>query len=95
MDEDARANVSFLLRCWVCHNRFLAPQKDSAVLFAPGVPCVNRGKRYDNDVAVYLAAIVVDRRSGVDTLEEQLQEAIDLLPVDEKPLAEFLIDLLS
>ena len=32
---------------------------------------------------------------GWDTLEEQLQGAIDLLPVDEKPLTEFLIELLS
>ena len=32
---------------------------------------------------------------GWNTLEEQLQEAVDLLPVDEKPLAEFLIELLS
>ena len=65
------------------------------MLFAPGVPCVSRGNRPDNDAAVYPAAIAVDWRSGVDTLEEQLDEAIDLLPVDEKPLAEFLIELLS
>ena len=65
------------------------------MLFATGVSSVHCRNRRPFHAVVYPDQFALERGSGWETLEEQLEEAIDLLPVDEKPLAEFLIELLS
>jgi hypothetical protein len=89
------SNVSFLRNCWVCGNPFLAKARKAK-------SCARR--ECLGCMAVFRETYVFDfimlnsrfgGGSGLESIEEQLQRAIEKLPSDEGPLAELLIGIIE